>query len=131
MATLVKTVKNKAFKEGKATFKRYFEELERYGVEARAIRKFNNDDSKSSFYTVEITRLNLLRILEDLTELRDNQATTQTEIDSVQVDNYFLDKSTEDLQREVTRLQNIVRSQTETLQQVQQLINKLLHKNRN
>lgn len=131
MATLVKTVKSKAFKEGKATFRRYFEELEQHGIEARSIRKFNNDNNDGSFYTVEITRLNLLRILENLAELRDNQATTQPELESVQVDNYFLDKSTEDLQKEVVRLQNIVRSQHDTIKQIQQLVNKPLHKNRN
>lgn len=129
MAILVKTVKHKAFKEGKVTFKRYFEELEQYGVEAKAIRKFNNEDSRGSFYTVEITRANLLRILGNLNKVRDNEFETQVELDPVQNNNYMLDMSAIELKKEITHLKNIIRSQDEALKKVQQIVNITIYRN--
>jgi hypothetical protein len=124
MATLKKTIKIAAINAGKTTFLKYFEKLKKFGVEAKAIRKFENDNNDGHFYTVEITLSNLLSILENLHSLRNQEMAKDEKIYSIEADNYFSDKSVEDLKNEVIRLNRIIRSQNDTISKVKQLVNK-------
>lgn len=66
MAKLMKTTRRKAYIAGKAGGRSTFKLLEEYGVKARTVRRFKNDEKEGGFNTVELTKTELLDILENL-----------------------------------------------------------------
>ncbi|MGK0272616.1 MAG: hypothetical protein ACI88H_003289 [Cocleimonas sp.] len=124
MAKLKKTIKIKAIRSGETTYLKHFKSLDKFGAEAKAIRKYENENCDGYFYTAEIKLSSVLSILENLNSLRNREMAKDEKIYSIEADNYFSDKSIEDLKNEVVRLNRIINSQSDTIKKVQQLVNK-------
>jgi hypothetical protein len=70
MATLTKTSKLRGYLDGKPGGRSIFKEFETFGINIRAVRRYQNTDREGLFHTVEIKKNRLQEILEDKLDLR-------------------------------------------------------------